>query len=104
MLYIKLLRADVAYVDRATTVYRWPEPGRGATFNRRRVARQEISGCRAARRVRPVLDPVLRAQSHWWLAQVVAMRTSLGRCRSQENYGGSCGLVRDLPIRSIDAL
>jgi succinoglycan biosynthesis protein ExoO len=73
MLYIKLLRAGwrFAYVDRATTVYRWPEPGRGATFNRRRVARQEIKRLAVLLASSP-LDPVLRAQLHRWLAQVVA--------------------------------
>ncbi|MGZ4273550.1 MAG: glycosyltransferase family 2 protein [Solirubrobacteraceae bacterium] len=42
LLYIRLRRAGwrLAYVAEPTAVYRWPEPGRGATFNRRRNARQ----------------------------------------------------------------
>lgn len=73
MLYIRLLRAGwrFAYVDRATSVYRWPEPGRGATFNRRRVARQEVKRLAALLAESPG-DPVLRAQLQRWLAQVVA--------------------------------
>ncbi|MGH2896804.1 MAG: glycosyltransferase family 2 protein [Solirubrobacteraceae bacterium] len=41
-LYIRLRRTGwrLAYVDESSAVYRWPEPGRGATFNRRRNARQ----------------------------------------------------------------
>jgi glycosyltransferase involved in cell wall biosynthesis len=43
-LYIRLRRAGwrFAYVDRRTAIYRWPEPGRGATFNVRRSSRQEV--------------------------------------------------------------
>jgi glycosyltransferase involved in cell wall biosynthesis len=43
VLYIRLMRAGwgFAYVDQATAVYRWPQLGRGATFDRRRHARQE---------------------------------------------------------------
>lgn len=43
MLYVNLMRAGwrFAYVPRACAVYRWPEPGRGATYDRRRHARQE---------------------------------------------------------------
>jgi glycosyltransferase involved in cell wall biosynthesis len=42
LLYIRLRRAGwrLAYVGEPSAVYRWPEPGRGATFNRRRNARQ----------------------------------------------------------------
>ena len=42
LLYIRLRRAGwrLAYVASPSAVYRWPEPGRGATFNRRRNARQ----------------------------------------------------------------
>jgi glycosyltransferase involved in cell wall biosynthesis len=42
LLYIRLLRAGwrFSYVDRRSAVYRWPEPDRGATFNRRRNARE----------------------------------------------------------------
>jgi glycosyltransferase involved in cell wall biosynthesis len=41
--YIRLSRADwrFAYVDRRSATYHWPEPGRGATFNARRNAREE---------------------------------------------------------------
>ncbi len=43
-LYIRLRRAGwrFAYVDRRSATYRWPEPGRGATFDVRRSARQEV--------------------------------------------------------------
>lgn len=43
LLYIRLRRAGwrFAYVDRPSAIYRWPEPGRGATFDARRNARQE---------------------------------------------------------------
>jgi glycosyltransferase involved in cell wall biosynthesis len=43
-LYIKLRRAGwhFAYVDRRTAVYRWPEPGRGVSFDSRRGARQTL--------------------------------------------------------------
>ena len=43
MLYLNLMRAGwrFAYVPRASAVYRWPEAGRGATYDRRRHARQE---------------------------------------------------------------
>lgn len=42
LLYIRLRRAGwrLAYVASPSAVYRWPEPGRGATFDRRRNARQ----------------------------------------------------------------
>lgn len=43
-LYIKLRRAGwrFAYVDRMSAVYRWPEPGRGVSFDARRGARQTL--------------------------------------------------------------
>lgn len=43
-LYIKLKRAGwrFAYVDRMSAVYRWPEPGRGVSFDRRHAARQNL--------------------------------------------------------------
>jgi hypothetical protein len=43
LLYIRLRRAGwrFAYVDRPSAIYRWPEAGRGATFDARRNARQE---------------------------------------------------------------
>lgn len=42
--YIKLLRAGwrFAYVDRMSAVYRWPEPGRGVSYNGRRQSRQGV--------------------------------------------------------------
>ena len=41
-LYIQLRQAGwhFAYVDRMSAVYRWPEPGRGVSFDARRGARQ----------------------------------------------------------------
>jgi glycosyltransferase involved in cell wall biosynthesis len=43
LLYLRLRQAGwrFAYVDRRSAVYRWPEPGRGATFNARRNSREE---------------------------------------------------------------
>jgi glycosyltransferase involved in cell wall biosynthesis len=43
LVYIRLARAGwrFAYVDRPSATYRWPEPGRGATFNERRNSREE---------------------------------------------------------------
>jgi glycosyltransferase involved in cell wall biosynthesis len=42
--YIKLKRAGwrIAYVDRMSAVYRWPEPGRGVSFDARRGARENL--------------------------------------------------------------
>jgi glycosyltransferase involved in cell wall biosynthesis len=44
LVYIRLRRAGwrFAYVDRRSTTYRWPEPGRGATFNARHNSRQQM--------------------------------------------------------------
>jgi glycosyltransferase involved in cell wall biosynthesis len=43
-LYIKLRRAGwrFAYVDRASAVYRWPQPGRGVSFDRGHAVRQNL--------------------------------------------------------------
>jgi glycosyltransferase involved in cell wall biosynthesis len=43
-LYIRIRRAGwrFAYVDRPSAVYRWPEPERGASFDRRRGHRHEL--------------------------------------------------------------
>jgi glycosyltransferase involved in cell wall biosynthesis len=43
LLYIRLRRAGwrFAYVDRRSATYRWPEPGRGVTFDVKRNARQQ---------------------------------------------------------------
>jgi glycosyltransferase involved in cell wall biosynthesis len=42
--YIKLRRSgwQFAYVDRMSAVYRWPEPGRGVSFDLRRGARENL--------------------------------------------------------------
>jgi hypothetical protein len=42
--YIKLRRVGwrFAYVDRMSAVYRWPEPGRGVSFDARRATRQNL--------------------------------------------------------------
>jgi glycosyltransferase involved in cell wall biosynthesis len=42
LVYIRLRRARwrFAYVDRCSVSFRWPEPGRGVTFDRRRNARE----------------------------------------------------------------
>jgi glycosyltransferase involved in cell wall biosynthesis len=44
LLYIRLRRAGwrFAYVDRRSAVYRWPNASRGASFDRRRHARQGV--------------------------------------------------------------
>jgi hypothetical protein len=44
-LYLKLRRAGwhFAYVDRASAVYRWSEPTRGVSFDRRLAARQNFA-------------------------------------------------------------
>jgi glycosyltransferase involved in cell wall biosynthesis len=72
MLYIRLLRDGwrFAYVDRASAVYRWPEPGRGATFDRRRHSRQELKLLAALLAASPG-DPVLRSQLPRGLAEIV---------------------------------
>lgn len=43
LLYIRLKQSGwrFEYVDRRSASYRWPEPGRGATFNARRNSREE---------------------------------------------------------------
>jgi hypothetical protein len=72
LLYIRLLQAGwrFAYVDRATAVYRWPEAGRGATYDRRRHARQELKLLIALIAASPQ-DPVLRAQVPRHLREIV---------------------------------
>jgi glycosyltransferase involved in cell wall biosynthesis len=42
LVYIRLMRDGwrFAYVDRRSATYRWPEPGRGVTFDARRNARE----------------------------------------------------------------
>jgi hypothetical protein len=51
-------------------VYRWPEPGRGATYDRRRHARQDLK-LLVALLVGSPGDPVLRAQLPRRLAEIV---------------------------------
>lgn len=72
LLYIRLLQAGwrFAFVDRASAVYRWPEPGRGATYDRRRHARQELKLLIALLAESPH-DQVLRAQVPRHLAEIV---------------------------------
>ena len=72
MLYIRLLWGGwrFAYVDRASALYRWPEPGRGATYDRRRHSRQELKLLAALLAASPG-DPVLRAQLPRGLAEIV---------------------------------
>jgi len=72
VLYIRLLQAGwrFAYVDRASAVYRWPEPGRGATFNHRRNARQQLKLLLALIADSPH-ETVLRAQLSMHLARIV---------------------------------
>ncbi|HEX4672102.1 MAG TPA: glycosyltransferase family 2 protein [Solirubrobacteraceae bacterium] len=72
LLYIRLLQAGwrFAFVDRTSAVYRWPEPGRGATFNRRRNARQQLKLLLALLAASPG-DPVLQAQLPRRLAEIV---------------------------------
>jgi glycosyltransferase involved in cell wall biosynthesis len=43
-LYLRIRRAGwrLAYLDRRSAVYRWPEPGRGESQNVRRTARHEL--------------------------------------------------------------
>jgi succinoglycan biosynthesis protein ExoU len=72
LLYIRLMRAGwrFAFVDRATAVYRWPEPGRGATYDRRAHARQELKLLIALIAASPQ-DPVLRAEVPRHLREIV---------------------------------
>jgi glycosyltransferase involved in cell wall biosynthesis len=72
LLYIRLLQAGwrFAFVDCASAVYRWPEPGRGATLNRRRHARQELKML-VALIARSPGDSVLHGQLPRRLAEIV---------------------------------
>jgi glycosyltransferase involved in cell wall biosynthesis len=72
MLYIRLMQAGwrFAFVDRTSAVYRWPEPGRGATFDRRRNARQQLKLLLALIAEAP-RESVLRAQLQRHLAEIV---------------------------------
>jgi glycosyltransferase involved in cell wall biosynthesis len=72
LLYIRLMQAGwrFAYVDRVSAVYRWPEPGRGATYNRRRNAREQLKLLLALLSDSP-REPVLRAQLPRHLVAIV---------------------------------
>jgi glycosyltransferase involved in cell wall biosynthesis len=72
MLYIRLMQAGwrFAFVDRTSAVYRWPEPGRGATFDRRRNARQQLKLLLALIAEAP-RESVLRTQLSRHLAEIV---------------------------------
>jgi hypothetical protein len=61
--YIKLRRAGwhFAYVDRMSAVYRWPEPGRGVSFDGRRAARENLK-LFAVLMARSPRDPAIRAR------------------------------------------
>jgi glycosyltransferase involved in cell wall biosynthesis len=65
MLYVNLMRAGwrFAYLPRPSAVYRWPEPGRGATYDRRRHARQETRLFAALARRMPAEQAVWRRLS-----------------------------------------
>jgi len=72
LLYVRLFEAGwrFAFVDRTSAVYRWPEPGRGATFDRRRNARQQLKLLVAMLAEHPT-EPVLRAQLPRRMAEIV---------------------------------
>jgi glycosyltransferase involved in cell wall biosynthesis len=72
LLYIRLMQAGwrFAFVDRTSAVYRWPEARRGATFDRRRNARQQLKLLLALLADAP-REPVLRAQLPRHLAEIV---------------------------------
>jgi glycosyltransferase involved in cell wall biosynthesis len=72
LLYIRLLAAGwrFAYVDELSAIYRWPEPGRGATFDRRRHARQGVK-LFAALAVSSPADRAVRARLGAELKNVV---------------------------------
>lgn len=86
VLYIRLMQAGwrFAYVDRVSAVYRWPEPGRGATFNHRRNTRQQLKLLLALIAESP-REPVLRAQLPAHLARIV-----------QTHIPGSVGIARNM--------
>jgi glycosyltransferase involved in cell wall biosynthesis len=73
LLYIRLRRAGwrFAYLDCRSAVYRWPDPGRGATFNLRRNARQEAKLFAALAFASP-RDRAIRARLVRELADIVA--------------------------------
>jgi glycosyltransferase involved in cell wall biosynthesis len=71
--YIKLRRAGwrFVYVDHTSAVYRWPEPGRGVSFDVRRRARQNLK-LFAALAVRTPGEEAIRRRLYGELANVVA--------------------------------
>jgi cellulose synthase/poly-beta-1,6-N-acetylglucosamine synthase-like glycosyltransferase len=72
-LYIKLRRHGwrFAYVDRMSAVYRWPEPGRGVSFDGRRGARENFK-LFAALTLRSPGDRAIRARAGAEFANVVS--------------------------------
>ena len=73
LLYLRLRRAGwrFAYVDRRSAIYRWPQPGRGATFDRRRHARQGVKLFAALALASP-WERELRIRLAYELAEVVS--------------------------------
>jgi len=71
--YIKLRRAGwrFEYVDRPSAVYRWPQPGRGVSFDRRRGARQNLK-LFTVLAARTPADGAIRDRLYRELANVVA--------------------------------
>ena len=71
-LYIRLRRAGwrFAYVDRRSTVYRWPEPKRGFSFDQRRTHRHELK-LFAALAVRAPRDAAIRARLRTEVKEVI---------------------------------
>lgn len=63
LLYLRLRRAGwrFSYVDRLSAIYRWPDSSRGATFNRRRSARQQVKLFAALALASPD-EPAIRAR------------------------------------------
>jgi glycosyltransferase involved in cell wall biosynthesis len=71
--YLKLRRAGwhFAYVDRASAIYRWPEPGRGVSFDSRLAARQNLK-LFAALMARAPGEPEIRRRMCGELANLIA--------------------------------
>jgi glycosyltransferase involved in cell wall biosynthesis len=83
--YIKLRRAGwlFAYVDRLSVVYRWPEPGRGASYDGRRSARQTLK-LFTVLALRSSPDPaIFKRLGHEWINLVVThvpVTVTVARC------------------------
>jgi glycosyltransferase involved in cell wall biosynthesis len=88
-LYIKLRRAGwhFAYVDRMSAAYRWPEPGRGVSFDIRRAARENLK-LFTLLALRTPADRAIRARLRGELGSVIATHVP-----------GSVALAR--PIRRL---